>query len=127
MPQSSAEAETAIYAIAAKDLMYVINVLADLRVNVRMPVPIHCDNQAAIAAIRNPSVTARNRHYERWMLYGREEYMRKISTPVYISTKEQVGDIFTKALDKTTFLKFRAILLNLSDDSLAALVYSYFY
>ena len=33
-------------------------------------------------------------------------------------TTYQVADVFTKALDKTTFLKFRAALLNLSYDNM---------
>ena len=49
-------------------------------------------------------------------MYGREQYLNKISTPMWISTTDQVSDIFTKALDKTTFLRFRALLLNLSYD-----------
>ena len=31
---------------------------------------------------------------------------------IYCKTDEQVADIFTKPLDKTSFLKFRDILLN---------------
>ena len=36
--------------------------------------------------------------------------------PTWINTHMQVGDIFTKPLDKTTFLKFRSILLNVRHD-----------
>ena len=115
-PQSSAEAELAVYAEAAKDLRFVLNILQDLLIDVALPVPLFCDNQAAVSNVKNVGATARTRHYENWLMYGREQYLNKISTPMWISTTDQVSDIFTKALDKTTFLRFRALLLNLSYD-----------
>ena len=50
------------------------------------------------------------------MHIGREQFLTKFSLPKWISTIHQVADIFTKALDKTTFLKFRAAILNLNFD-----------
>ena len=82
------------------------------------PVPIYCDNQAACLSIRNVGATARTRHYENWLAYGQEQFLDLVSTPIWIETTVQVADIFTKALDKTTFLKFRAALLNLAYDGL---------
>ena len=58
------------------------------------------------------AAAARTRHYERWVLYGREQYLKRISFPRHVYTKKQIADIFTKALDKTSFLKFRDALLN---------------
>ena len=118
--QSSAEAELAVYAGAAKDLRFVLNVLQDLMVTVQGPVPIYCDNQAAVANIKNVGATARTRHYENWTMYGREQFINKISEPIWIGTSEQIADIFTKALDKTTFLKFRALLLNVFSENVTS-------
>ena len=67
---------------------------------------------AAVSSIKNAGSTQRNRHYERWLQYGREQYINLISKPLWISTEVMIADIFTKPLDKTAFLKFRAILLN---------------
>ena len=117
-PQSSAEAESAVYASAAKDLQFVLNVLGADGLNHRvcLPVAIFCDNQAAVANVVNIGVTARTRHYENWITFGREQYLNRISEPKWIGTLEQVADIFTKALDKTSFLKFRALLLNIESE-----------
>ena len=41
-------------------------------------------------------------------------WLEKFCLPDWVSSKLMVADIFTKALDKTTFLKFRAALLNLN-------------
>ena len=47
-----------------------------------------------------------------WLQYGREQYLDKVSAPLWISTDVMIADIFTKPFDKTAFLKFRAVLLN---------------
>eukprot|EP00966_Prymnesium_polylepis_P096209 2229217-Prymnesium_polylepis.1 len=60
---------------------------------------------------------ARTRHFDRWIHFGREQYIDNFSTPKWIPTAIQVADIFTKPLDKTTFLKFRAALLNTTHDA----------
>ena len=46
------------------------------------------------------------------MQYGRQQYLNLISAPFWISTDIMIADVFTKPLDKTAFLKFRAGLLN---------------
>ena len=65
-----------------------------------------------MSSIKNAGSTARNRHYERWLQYGREQCLNLISSLLWINTSIMVADIFTKPLDKTAFLKFDAILLN---------------
>ena len=95
--------------------MYVINVLgADgFQLNLSLPISVNCDNSASVTSIMNAGSTARNRHYERPLQYGKEQFLRNISKPVWISTVLQVADIFTKALAISTFRKFRAAMLNL--------------
>ena len=118
-PQSSAEAETAVYSAAAKDLRFVINVIGTdaLQHVLSLPINIFCDNSAAVTHISNVGATSRTKHYEIWVGYGREQYINRVSQPVWVATTEQVADVFTKALDKTTFLKFRGALLNISHDA----------
>ena len=49
-----------------------------------------------------------------------------MSAPVWIESTHQIAAVFTKALDKTTFLKFRAALMNIPSplitDKLAAIL-----
>ena len=89
-----------------------------MQLKIPKPIKIFCDNEAAVKTIKNIGATARNKHYERWIHYGREQYLNKFSLPLWISTKLNVADIFTKALDSTTFYKFRAALLNISYEHL---------
>ena len=110
--------------MAAKDLQFVLNVIGQdgMGVVITLPVSIYCDNQATVSGVTNVGATARTRHYENWLMYGREQYLNHISTPVWVRTDQQVADIFTKALDKTTFLRFRALLLNYAAEGVS--VYS---
>ena len=114
VPQSTQEAELAVYAAAARDLKFALQLLGSdgLQKNdLNLPVTIYCDNSAAVDMIKKPGATARTRHYERWLLYTREQYLDNVSRPEWIETDEMVGDIFTKPLDKTKFLKFRKAML----------------
>ena len=129
-PQSSAEAESAAYSVAAKDLAFVLNVMGEecLHDDVELPVPIMCDSQAAIATLTKPGVTQRTRHYESWVLYGREQYLANVSVPTWVRTRDQLADIFTKALDKGTFERMRDSLLNRCDGgTISALLFDFFF
>jgi hypothetical protein len=45
-------------------------------------------------------------------MYGREQFLNKLSIPIWISSKDQCADILTKCEEKSLFLRFRAKLLN---------------
>ena len=110
--QSSAEAETAIYALSARNLQFTLHLFEFLDNPQQLPVRIFTDNSATRDSIKNPGVTARTRHYLRWLLYAREQFLHRISVPHWISTSKMTADIFTKCLDKTSFLRHRHDLLN---------------
>ena len=113
---SSAEAENAVYSSCAKEVKFISQLLADLGVEVPKPIIIWCDNSAAVSTITNVGATARTRHYDRWVHYGREQYLDNFSKPSWLPTNVNVSDIFTKPLDKHTFFKFRAALLNFNHE-----------
>jgi len=51
-------------------------------------------------------------HYDKFLMYGREQFLNNESVPTWIPSKDQCADIFTKCEDKSLFLKFRGKLLN---------------
>ena len=61
---------------------------------------------------QHPGTTARTRHYELWMRYCRELYLNLMIGINWVPTKEQIADLFTKPLDKTTFLYLRTLLMS---------------
>ena len=115
-PQSSMEAENAVYALCCKDLKFIVHLAQDLGIEFTLPISIRCDNSGAVANIKNVGASSRTRHFERWIHIARDQFILLFSQPVWISSASQVADIFTKALEKNMFLKFRAALLNLKFD-----------
>ena len=98
VPQSSTEAEPAACAKAAKDVGYVTIIVGSdgFQLKLSLPININCDNHVAVSSIKNTGFTARNRHYERWLQYCREQYyLNLISSPLWINTQIMVADIFT--------------------------------
>ena len=73
---------------------------------------LHTDNDATRLSTINPGTTARTRHYELWMRYCRELYLKLMIGINWVPTKEQIADLFTKPLDKTTFLYLRTLLMS---------------
>ena len=84
-----------------------------LQMPLQLPIRTFCDNSAAVTTITTPGMTQRNRYYTRWAMFGREHYLDRKTKPEWLETIYNIADIFTKPLDKTTFLKFRDALLNI--------------
>ena len=75
-------------------------------------VEAYVDNTATIDIIKAQGVTARTKHFERWVSYVRDLYQRYIIRVTHVATDEMHADIFTKALPRVKYEKFRAFLLN---------------
>ena len=67
VPLSSAEAETAVLSMGAKDLMYTKMLLSELRPG-KVPETVTCysDNTACIDIVKAHGLTAKSKHFERW-------------------------------------------------------------
>ena len=112
VPQSSCEAETAALCAGCNVLIFIYNLVMELSTTVTLPMQTHTDNDATRLSTINPGTTARTKHYEIWMRYCRELYLKLMIGINWVPTKEQIADIFTKPLDKTTFLYLRTLLMS---------------
>ena len=76
-----------------------------------LPITLYTDNSACRDICDKEGVAGRTRHFDRWLYYCREMRVAGVIRMALIGTKMQIADIFTKALDKTTFQNLRGKLL----------------
>jgi hypothetical protein len=70
-------------------------------------VPLLCYNESAIRMADNPVEHSRTKHIAIRYHFLRDHQQRRDIEIAYVSTKEQLADIFIKPLDEKTFTKLR--------------------
>jgi hypothetical protein len=70
-------------------------------------VPLLCDNESAIRMTDNPVEHSHTKHIAIRYHFMRDHQQRGHIEIAYVSTKEQLADIFAKPLDEKTFTKLR--------------------
>ncbi len=73
-------------------------------------VTLYCDNMSSIQLANNPVFHARTKHREVHYHYVREKVLASDIDLVYVSTQEQVADIFTKSLGAEKLQRFRSAM-----------------
>ncbi|XP_071680530.1 secreted RxLR effector protein 161-like [Lolium perenne] len=101
--RSSTEAEYKAVADATAELIWVQSLLRELRISQRMSHVLWCDNIGATYLSSNPVFHARTKHIEVDYHFVRERVARKLLCIKFISSKDQLADIFTKLLPQPLF------------------------
>ena len=99
--RSSAKAEYKVMTHTSCELMWIKYLLEKLRFVVKLPMTMHCDNQAAIYIASNPVFHEQTKHIEVDCHITREKVEDGVITTPYVSTRVQIVDMFTKNLCKT--------------------------
>jgi hypothetical protein len=73
-------------------------------------VPLLCDNESAIRMADNPVEHSRTKHIDIRHHFLRDHQQKGDIEVFYISTENQLADIFTKPLDEKTFCRLRSEL-----------------
>jgi hypothetical protein len=73
-------------------------------------VPLLCDNESAIRMVDNPVEHSRTKHIDIWHHFLRDHQQKGDIEVFYVSTENQLADIFTKPLDEKTFCRLRSEL-----------------
>jgi hypothetical protein len=107
---SKTEAEYRGATIAACEVVWLQKLLSDLGQLVDAPIIIYCDNISSILLANNPVYHAKTKHIEVHHHFIREKIIAKEIDLIHVSTKDQVADIFTKALGTDKLKKFRKML-----------------
>ena len=95
---STAEAEFVAATEAANDVLWLCGLLGELGFVHMTPSVIFEDNQACVVMINNHMVSARNRHFAVKMAWLREHVSILHFKFVYVPSKKNLADTFTKIL-----------------------------
>ncbi|RVW29825.1 Retrovirus-related Pol polyprotein from transposon RE1 [Vitis vinifera] len=99
--RSSAESEYRAMAQATCEIIWIHQLLCEVGMKCTMPAKLWCDNQAALHIAANPVYHERTKHIEVDCHFIREKIEENLVSTGYVKTGEQLGDIFTKALNGT--------------------------
>jgi len=99
--RSSAESEYRAMAQSTCEILWIHHLLVEIGLNPLSPAKLWCDNQAALHIASNPVYHERTKHIEVDCHFVREKIQENMISTGYVKTGEQLGDIFTKALNGT--------------------------
>ncbi|KAK2996036.1 hypothetical protein RJ640_002196 [Escallonia rubra] len=108
--QSSAEAEYVSAAIATSQAIWLRRIFHDFGQTQERKTELFCDNKSAIAMAKNPVFHSRTRHIALKYHFIREAIEDGEIELEFCRSKEQVADIFTKALPRERFEELRQAL-----------------
>ncbi|KAK2417316.1 putative mitochondrial protein [Trifolium repens] len=106
---STAEAEYVAAGSCCSQLVWMKQMLKEYDVE-QNALTLYCDNMSAINISKNPVQHSKTKHIDIRHHYIRDLVESKIIVLEHVGTKEQIADIFTKALDAVQFEKLRGKL-----------------
>lgn len=113
---TSSETKYRSVASTVCELQWINSLMKDFSINPELPVPLHCDNQAAVYISRNVVYHERTKHLEKDCHIVRAKYKEGFVKPLHVSTKLQIADILTKPVGVSVFwfLFFKLGLVSLN-------------
>ncbi|RVW44140.1 Retrovirus-related Pol polyprotein from transposon RE1 [Vitis vinifera] len=104
--RSSVEAKFKAIAQGMCEGLWLQKLLKELHITIKLPLKLHCDNKATIIISHNPVQHDKTKHIEVDRHFIKEKIEKRIICMTYIPTNEQLADIFTKGLQKSSFEDF---------------------
>ena len=97
--RSSAESEYRAMAQSTCEVMWIYQLLIEVGLKVSTSVKLWCDNQSALHITSNPVFHERTKHIEIDCHFVRDKVQQGLISTGYLKTEDQLGDLFTKALN----------------------------
>ena len=99
--RSNAEAKYTSMAYTSCELMWIKHLLEELRLNVPLHLTMYCKNHAATHIASNHVFHEQTKHIQVDCHLVQEKVESRIISTLYVSTRVQIEDMFTKPLFKT--------------------------
>ncbi|KAL0438755.1 UNVERIFIED_CONTAM: Retrovirus-related Pol polyprotein from transposon RE2 [Sesamum latifolium] len=100
----SAEAEYRSMGATVCELLWITYLLRDFGIKPHTPIPLFCDNKAALHITANPVFHERTKHLDIDCHIVRDQYKLGLIDPSFVRSKDQVANVFTKGLPAVSFL-----------------------
>jgi hypothetical protein len=101
--QSTTEAEYIAMADATKEALWIRHILAEIHPESSLIVPLHCDNQSALAIAKDNKFHQRTKHISIRYHFIRNTVRDNEISIHYVPTTDNIADILTKALPRPQF------------------------
>jgi hypothetical protein len=110
---SSTEAEYYACSEAAKELLFIKNMIEGIKEEQRLilPMTLRIDNTGAIYIANNQTTGPRTKHIDIRVHYVRNMILDNIFKTQFVKTTENIADIFTKNTSEGTFIKLSDLLV----------------
>jgi hypothetical protein len=95
---SSTEAEYVAAVEAGKEIKWMRAILTEFGYPSSIPSTLFIDNKSGIDVSKNPEHHGRMKHLDLRFYWLRDAVQASLITPVYVPTKQNVADLFTKAV-----------------------------
>ena len=96
--QSSAKSEYRVITRSLCEIIWLHQLFIEVGIETVVPTKLWCDNQVALHIASNPVFHERTKHIKIDCHFVREKIQLSLISTGYVKTREQLGDIFTKAL-----------------------------
>ena len=117
---STTEAEYVAASLAARELVWLRQLLADLGHPSSSSTPLRCDNQSAISLAKDYVQHSKSKHIAIHYHYVRHEVKKGSIMVEHCPSDQMIADIFTKALSESRFTSLRSELGVVSSSCLSA-------
>ena len=117
---SSAEAEYFGVMMAARDLIFVRELLIDLGFTISKPSAIACDSKSAVDMAFDPVAFKKTKHILRAAEFLRDLVKREVLTVHHLSGSIMIADILTKAVARPLFIDLMRLLDNFAASGVAS-------
>ncbi|KMQ87972.1 copia protein [Lasius niger] len=104
---ATTEAEYVAASSAAKEAVWLRNLLDEIGYRCDSTTVLYVDNQSAIKIAKNPEFHERIKHIDVRYHHIREIVENAVIQVLYVPSEMQKADIFTKALPKESFRRLR--------------------
>ncbi|GJZ46009.1 putative RNA-directed DNA polymerase [Tanacetum coccineum] len=98
LAKSSAEAEYRAMSNVACEIIWILKLLTDLKVDYTIPVNMFCDSSAAMQIAANPVFHERTKHFEIDLYFLREKIADGVFKTCKIDSEFNAADVLTKGL-----------------------------